>query len=107
MVLLKQAKVILRENRTTSYGDEYWKNHIHQEVEEDTDDFIEPFLVTEKPNFEIDKDQLKPTISNASEPVFDKHKLGITQILKSRFRVSFRSPADKRSAGSPTGWNYP
>jgi hypothetical protein len=31
MVLLKQAKVILRENRTTSYGDEYWKNHIHQE----------------------------------------------------------------------------
>jgi S-DNA-T family DNA segregation ATPase FtsK/SpoIIIE len=54
------------------------KNHIHQEVEEDTDDFIEPFLVTEKPNFEIDKDQLKPTISNASEPIFDKHKLGIT-----------------------------
>jgi hypothetical protein len=31
MVLLKQAKVILRENRTTSYGDEYWKNHIHNE----------------------------------------------------------------------------
>ena len=31
MVLLKQAKVILRENRTTSYGDEYWKNHIHSE----------------------------------------------------------------------------
>ena len=29
MVLLKQAKVILRENRTTSYGDEYWKSHIH------------------------------------------------------------------------------
>lgn len=33
MVLLKQAKVILRENRTTSYGDEYWKNHIHSECE--------------------------------------------------------------------------
>jgi len=31
MVLLKQAKVILRENRTTSYGDEYWKTHIHNE----------------------------------------------------------------------------
>ena len=31
MVLLKQAKVILRENRTTSYGDEYWKSHIHSE----------------------------------------------------------------------------
>lgn len=31
MVLLKQAKVILRENRTTSYGDEYWKEHIHSE----------------------------------------------------------------------------
>ena len=33
MVLLKQAKVILRENRTTSYGDEYWKSHIHKECE--------------------------------------------------------------------------
>jgi hypothetical protein len=33
MVLLKQAKVILRENRTTTYGDEYWKNHIHSECE--------------------------------------------------------------------------
>ena len=33
MVLLKQAKVILRENRTTSYGDEYWKNHIKSECE--------------------------------------------------------------------------
>jgi predicted HTH domain antitoxin len=31
MVLLKQAKVLLRENRTTSYGDEYWKSHIHNE----------------------------------------------------------------------------
>ena len=33
MVLLKQAKVILRENRTTSYGDGYWKSHIHSECE--------------------------------------------------------------------------
>ena len=33
MVLLKQAKVILRENRTTSYGDEYWKSHIHSECD--------------------------------------------------------------------------
>jgi hypothetical protein len=33
MVLLKQAKVLLRENRTTSYGNEYWKNHIHSECE--------------------------------------------------------------------------
>lgn len=33
MVLLKQAKVILRENRTTSYGDKYWKNHIKEECE--------------------------------------------------------------------------
>ena len=31
MVLLKQAKIILRENRTTSYGDEHWKSHIHSE----------------------------------------------------------------------------
>lgn len=31
MVLLKQAKVILRENRTTSYGDSYWRNHIQEE----------------------------------------------------------------------------
>lgn len=54
------------------------KNHIKQEVEEDTDDFEEPFLVDTKPNFEIDKEKLKPTISNASEPVFDKHKLDIS-----------------------------
>lgn len=33
MVLLKQSGIILRENRTTSYGDEYWKNHIHSECE--------------------------------------------------------------------------
>lgn len=33
MVLLKQAKVILRENRTTSYGDVYWRNHIQEECE--------------------------------------------------------------------------
>jgi hypothetical protein len=33
MVLLKQAKVILRENRTTSYGDEYWRNHIYKECD--------------------------------------------------------------------------
>jgi len=33
MVLLKQSGVILRENRTTSYGDEYWKKHIHNECE--------------------------------------------------------------------------
>ena len=33
MVLLKQAKVILKENRTTSYGDDYWKNYIHRECE--------------------------------------------------------------------------
>jgi predicted HTH domain antitoxin len=33
MVLLKQAKVILRENRTTSYGDAYWRNHIKDECE--------------------------------------------------------------------------
>lgn len=33
MVLLKQAKVILRENRTTSYGDEFWKKHIKSECE--------------------------------------------------------------------------
>lgn len=33
MVLLRQAKVILRENRTTSYGDDYWKNHIYTECE--------------------------------------------------------------------------
>lgn len=33
MVLLRQAKVILRENRTTAYGDEYWKNHIYTECE--------------------------------------------------------------------------
>lgn len=33
MVLLKQAGVIFRENRTTSYGDEYWREHIHNECE--------------------------------------------------------------------------
>jgi hypothetical protein len=33
MVLLRQSGVKLRENRTTSYGDEYWKNHIHKECE--------------------------------------------------------------------------
>lgn len=33
MVLLKQAKVILRENRTTSYGDVYWRKHIQEECE--------------------------------------------------------------------------
>ena len=33
MVLLRQSGVKLRENRTTSYGDEYWKNHIHSECE--------------------------------------------------------------------------
>jgi hypothetical protein len=33
MVLLKQAKVILRENRTTSYGDKYWRDHITQECQ--------------------------------------------------------------------------
>jgi hypothetical protein len=33
MVLLKQAKVILRENRTTSYGDKYWREHIAQECQ--------------------------------------------------------------------------
>lgn len=33
MVLLKQSGVILRENRTTSYGDEYWKDHIKNECD--------------------------------------------------------------------------
>jgi hypothetical protein len=33
MVLLKQSGVVLRENRTTSYGDEYWINHINIECE--------------------------------------------------------------------------
>jgi len=33
MVLLKQSGVILRENRTTSYGNEYWKKHIYSECE--------------------------------------------------------------------------
>jgi DNA segregation ATPase FtsK/SpoIIIE, S-DNA-T family len=54
------------------------KNHIKQEVEEDTDDFEEPFIIETKPNFEIDKEKLKPTISNASELVLDKHKLDIS-----------------------------
>jgi len=31
MVLLRQSGVILRENRTTSYGDDYWINHINTE----------------------------------------------------------------------------
>lgn len=33
MVLIKQSGIKLRENRTTSYGNEYWKNHIHKECE--------------------------------------------------------------------------
>lgn len=33
MVLLRQSGVKLRENRTTSYGDEYWKEHIHNECD--------------------------------------------------------------------------
>ena len=33
MVLLKQSGIKLRENRTTSYGDEYWKTHIYTECE--------------------------------------------------------------------------
>lgn len=58
------------------------ENHIPQELEEDTDDFEEPFLVTEKPNFEINKEDLKPTIENSSNLTLDKHKLDITNVVE-------------------------
>jgi S-DNA-T family DNA segregation ATPase FtsK/SpoIIIE len=66
-------------------------NHIKQEVEEDTDDFDVPFLVETKPNFEIDKEKLIPTISNPSKPSIDKHKLDISNQIDEDYEVTSKS----------------